>query len=77
MDIYTAVAYCPHTGMALKQKNKAFYMSRSGDVQEMFSSFPESAISKAHYIEIKPMEGTVENLVSVSYTHLRAHETLS
>jgi hypothetical protein len=72
MDIYTAVAYCPHTGMALKQKNKAFYMSRSGDVQEMFSSFAESAISKAHYIEIKPVSGNLEDMFEL-FNRLEQH----
>jgi hypothetical protein len=67
MNTYTAVAYCPHTGMALKQGDKSFYLSPEGELKEMFKMFPESAVLKHHYIEIKPMESTVENLVSLMH----------
>lgn len=63
MNTYTAVAYCPHTGMALKQGDKSFYLSPEGELQEMFKMFPESAVLKHHYIEIKPVQGNLQDMV--------------
>lgn len=68
MNTYTAVAYCPHTGMALKQGDKSFYLSPEGELQEMFKMFPESAVLKHHYIEIKPVQGNLQDMVKLINT---------
>ena len=62
MSTYTAVAYCPHTGLALRQGDKSFYLSPDGRLKEMFKLFPESAVLKHHYMPIKEVTGTVQEL---------------
>lgn len=62
---YTALAYLPWKGMALRSGDKAFFLDSDGTLEERFPMFPEAAVYKYNYTEIKPFTGTIKEILEV------------
>jgi hypothetical protein len=62
---YTAVAYAPWKGMALRSGSRAYLLEPDGKIEERFAAFPEACVFKYGYTQIKPFEGTVAEILEV------------
>ena len=61
-DVFEAAAIMPRVGMALRQGDKAFLLYPDGRLVPKFPLFPEAAVSKYGYRELKPLAGSLEDM---------------